>query len=480
MSSSAIRTGARSDADSRGSGVRRMDDPSRTGRATERGEVRSDAVANAPAHAPARGGDLLTIGFATTVVMWGVGYLAHLPGMAAPSWLVFVLMVSLMVGGGAVHARMARRGALRAGLAGAVTGLLNLLILGSVLGEDLRAAASAALLWGPGSIGVSIASFALGAACSGVRARTGDEPPVHWPAWFGLTALGATLLLISAGGVVTGSDAGLAVPDWPNTYGYMMFLYPLSKMTGGIYFEHAHRLLGSLVGLTTLAYVAYLWRVEARRWVRWLGVAAVVLVIVQGLLGALRVTGRFTLSADATELAPNLTLAIVHGVLAQVFFSLLAAMWLFQTAGWRRPGEPDGAVRGSGLSWGLIALALLFVQIAVGATVRHASWGLHLHVTLAFVVALAAGVCHFRAWTGGANGFIRRHAGGLLVALVAQLVLGFAALAAILIVPSGAVAPAWHVLLTTAHQTLGALLLAGTAVLVLIEQRTAAATPTAG
>ena len=67
----------------------------------------------------------------------------------------------------------------------------------------------------------------------------------------------ATFLLVVAGGLVTSNEAGLAVVDWPNSFGYNMFLYPLAKMTGGIYYEHAHRLYGSLVGLTTIVLAGY-------------------------------------------------------------------------------------------------------------------------------------------------------------------------------------------------------------------------------
>ena len=88
---------------------------------------------------------------------------------------------------------------------------------------------------------------------------------------------------------MTSAEAGLAVADWPTSFGYNMFLYPFSRMTGGIYYEHAHRLLGALVGLTTLVLALFLQRVETRRWVRRLGWAALLMVVVQGVLGGLRV-----------------------------------------------------------------------------------------------------------------------------------------------------------------------------------------------
>src|SRR5256885_27642 len=90
-------------------------------------------------------------------------------------------------------------------------------------------------------------------------------------AWF--TAV-ATIFLICSGGMVTSKGVGLAVPDWPTSFGYNMFLFPVSKWVGGILFEHTHRLIASLVGLLTIVLAVWLWRADQRRWVRLLGVAA--------------------------------------------------------------------------------------------------------------------------------------------------------------------------------------------------------------
>src|SRR4051794_24945506 len=84
----------------------------------------------------------------------------------------------------------------------------------------------------------------------------------------------ATLLLLAAGGMVTSTSSGLSVPDWPTTYGHQMFAYPLNGMTGGIFYEHGHRLIASTVGFLTIGLVLFVWRVDDRRWMRWLSVAA--------------------------------------------------------------------------------------------------------------------------------------------------------------------------------------------------------------
>src|ERR1700744_3885113 len=126
--------------------------------------------------------------------------------------------------------------------------------------------------------------------------------------WF---TAGPTLLLISSGGMVTSNDAGLAVPDWPTTFGYNMFLFPVSKWVGGVLFEHTHRLIASIVGLLTIVLAGLLLRIEGRRWLRRLGWIALVAVVLQGLLGGLRVT----LLKDE--------IGVFHACVAHAFLALL-------------------------------------------------------------------------------------------------------------------------------------------------------------
>ncbi|HEU4342169.1 MAG TPA: COX15/CtaA family protein, partial [Candidatus Binatia bacterium] len=108
-----------------------------------------------------------------------------------------------------------------------------------------------------------------------------------WPHRLAVVLACATLPLLFVGGLVTGKGAGLAVPDWPTTFGYNMFLYPWSKMAGDIFYEHSHRLVASGVGLLTIVLALILWFRERRNWLRWLGVAALALVISQGIIGGL-------------------------------------------------------------------------------------------------------------------------------------------------------------------------------------------------
>src|SRR5213080_2994169 len=106
---------------------------------------------------------------------------------------------------------------------------------------------------------------------------------------FSKLVAGCTVLLILAGSFVTSTDSGLSVPDWPTTYGWNMFTFPPSKMVGGIFYEHGHRLIASTVGLMTIVLAAWLWMTDSRRWLKWFGVAALGAIVAQGLLGGLTV-----------------------------------------------------------------------------------------------------------------------------------------------------------------------------------------------
>src|SRR3954469_15311900 len=97
----------------------------------------------------------------------------------------------------------------------------------------------------------------------------------------------ATLLLIFMGGLVTSHQAGMSVPDWPNSYGYNMFTFPPSKWVGGIFYEHTHRLMTTVVGMLSIAATIIAWISEYRRWVKWLATSVLGAVIFQGVLGGL-------------------------------------------------------------------------------------------------------------------------------------------------------------------------------------------------
>ena len=176
-------------------------------------------------------------------------------------------------------------------------------------------------------------------------------------AWF--TAF-ATLLLICSGGMVTSKGVGLAVPDWPTTFGYNMFLFPVSKWIGGVLFEHTHRLIASTVGFLTLILGIWIWRVEDRQSVKTLGLLAVAAVILQGILGGLRVT----MLKDE--------IGIFHACLAQAFFGLIVLIAVVRTNLWRSLSANVDLNRFCGVkSVAIVATIAIYVQLALGATMRH-------------------------------------------------------------------------------------------------------------
>ncbi|MBD3220667.1 hypothetical protein GF314_05450 [bacterium] len=410
--------------------------------------------------ADARGSDLLAIGFGTTVAMWAVGYVCRFPGVHAPAWLLLGLLLLCLVAGGWATGRYTARGVVGGAQVGLLCGALNLLVLGSLLGstEAPNRIVPSAAWWVPGSLLLGAALGSLGASIG----RRQPDPSVpltrHGLPGFATVAAAATFLLVIAGGIVTGHEAGLAVTDWPNSYGYNMFLYPLSRMTGGIYYEHVHRLLGSLVGLTTLVLAIHLWRVEARRWMRWLGLGALVLVIVQGILGGLRVTGHFTLSDDPELVRPNLWLAVVHGVTGQLFFGLMVAIAAFSTRTWRTAGRIAAGTGDTRLAVWL--LASVVGQLTLGSILRHTDAALHAHITVAvLVVALGIALGSRLALKYREQPALHRIGHGLLHGLAIQFLLGFGALFARNLSEPGAPHPL-DVTITTVHQAVGALVLA--------------------
>jgi heme a synthase len=195
--------------------------------------------------------------------------------------------------------------------------------------------------------------------------------PAMWLHRYAQLVSAATILLIVAGGLVTSTGSGLSVPDWPTTYGSSMFTFPPSRMVGGIYYEHGHRLIASAVGLLTIGLTAWIWLADRRRWMKWLGAAALKAVIVQGVLGGVTVLWL---------LPPSVSVA--HAGLAQAFFCLTVALALFTSPGWQRPGPRLGGVAPG---WAddsrlrVLATAttvVVYTQILIGAAMRHTGAGL--------------------------------------------------------------------------------------------------------
>lgn len=241
--------------------------------------------------------------------------------------------------------------------------------------------------------------------------RSRNNPWLHR---FALLTAASTLFLIWVGGLVTSHGVGMAVPDWPTTYGYNMFFFPFSQWVGGVFYEHSHRLIASSVGMLTAILAGWIWFQETTGWMRrcglagilttlglmgvrkqgmfvalavvavvilcfslarlrddqnrlrWLAAVAFCTVLVQGVLGGLRVT------------AMKDEIGILHGTLAQMFFALLCVIALLTSGWWRRVSLTKMNVYGSDSFRYVFALVtgMILVQLIIGAAMRHQHAGL--------------------------------------------------------------------------------------------------------
>ncbi len=280
--------------------------------------------------------------------------------------------------------------------------------------------------------------------------------PFRWAAH--VLALGAavfTLPLLYVGGSVTTYRVGLAVPDWPKTFGINMFLFNMWNEPFGVQVEHSHRLYGAAVGLFTLILAGWLLAADSRRWMKCLAIVAVATVIVQGVLGGTRVTQTSTF------------LAAVHACVGQAFFAIMVALCVFTSRRWHADAGPrleSSSIKP--LGWSL--LALVPAQIALGSWLRHygAREALAAHAFLAFVVL---GTCLLLAVMVERQRRTYRplvpsaRALGLLAAL--QVVLGIGAFISMLPFDGTPRTVTFYQAVTrTVHQTSGALLLAAAVV----------------
>jgi len=254
----------------------------------------------------------------------------------------------------------------------------------------------------------------------------------------------STAVLIFAGGLVTSTGSGLSVPDWPNTYGWFMFAFPTSKMVGGIFYEHTHRLIASTVGFLIVVLAVWLGRAEPRPWVRRLGYLALGAVILQGILGGITVLWYLP---DA--------ISIAHASLAQILFCLTVTIALVTSSGWKRGYTADrqGPRRFDEdellQRLAIATTVVIYAQILIGATMRHTGAGLAIpdfplsfgHVIppywdskIAIHFAHRVGAATVTVLIGAATGHVffhharraelRRPAILLLVLLVLQITLG--------------------------------------------------------
>ena len=282
---------------------------------------------------------------------------------------------------------------------------------------------------------------------------------------FAILVACATFFLIIAGALVTSNDAGLATPDWPLSNGQV---FP--KMVGNLFWEHGHRMVATTVGMLTIVLMIYILAKEKRSWVRKLGVFALLTVIAQGLLGGLTV-----------KLMLPLAVSTAHATLAQLFFCTTVSLAVFTSRSWieARPLEEGQGVLPLRYLC-TAALVTIFMQLILGATLRHsAPWDQHLPIELV-VAHIVGGVAVTLALGSAGLTVLRRHKGEkfltrpailALSLLVVQLCLGVAAYLTRLASPEDPQPLNPMISITVAHVACGALVFVSTIVLTLRTYR---------
>jgi len=208
-----------------------------------------------------------------------------------------------------------------------------------------------------------------------------------------IVLLAVVFPLIWVGGLVTTTDAGMAVPDWPNTYNYNMFAYPVRDWFFGpwdLFVEHGHRLLGTLAGILSILLVVVTYWKDPRSWMRWLSWAVLGMVIAQGALGGIRV------------LLDQRIVAQIHGTVGPGFLALVAAVFVFNSRWWQAANNSTTSAKKYFELLGgaaLLAFLLSYCQLGLGAAIRHVSemaspnfffWIVTLHILTAVAILVLA------------------------------------------------------------------------------------------
>lgn len=226
------------------------------------------------------------------------------------------------------------------------------------------------------------------------RAQSPASVPLHR---FAVVLAIGTFVLILVGSTVTTTGSGLAVPDWPTTYGENMFTFPPSKWVGGIFYEHVHRLVAASIGLLTIVLCVWLWFSDQPRRVKWLGLVALVTVGLQGLLGGITVIFLLPTVASAA-----------HSGLAEVFFCLTVTLATITSPGWRTLPRIGTVGQLAGLRKAcLIVLGCIYLQVILGAVMRHTQSGLAIpdfplsfqHILPPVSAEQLAGIIEARSWS---------------------------------------------------------------------------------
>ena len=307
---------------------------------------------------------------------------------------------------------------------------------------------------------------------------------LNWTHIVACLLVGVTAVLLSFGALVTTYEAAMAVPDWPGTYGHNMFLFPWAEWLHGpwdLFLEHGHRLLGAATGIVTLVLAAVAWRSDVRPAVRWLAIAAVGLVLLQGGLGGARV------------LLDDKTVAKVHACTGPLFFAVAVAIATLSR-------QSAAVVAGTVARLPVALLVAAYLQLVAGAQLRHLDAAVDpstfrtlvgLHILGAIAVTVLSVVSAVVLGEDGSPS-ARRWSRGVVAVVIVQLLLGAGAWVANWGVPSGMLPESWqwseplrarsggNAAVVTGHVVLGMLILAASVVLAIKAGAIGSPTPAAG
>jgi cytochrome c oxidase assembly protein subunit 15 len=427
---------------------------------------------------------MLTGAFGLSVAVWSTWFVTHLPWSGVPEQVSLPLILVVWFLGSAIL--VARSLACRIGPSlamGVTTAAIGLLLLGTKLTEasaegsaSLRpnAAVMAGGFLALGAV-IGVLAALLGRLLPGVRTPHGYVPldsgnaNARWLGRFAIVTACAMFPLLLVGGLVTSTSSGMAVPDWPNTFGSNMFLYPLGpRAQPGVFLEHSHRLFGTFVGLCAIVLTCLTFLYESRKGVRAFAVAILLLVVVQGLLGGLRVR-----EGNAIHDLDDRMYRLIHGVLGQLVFALGVA---FAAMVSRAVRDGDGAALAAANPkarrvkvFAAAAMHSTILQLLFGAVYRHlrdqkgGGHALMAHMAFSLIVVATAGLAASVAV--GLKGdrkepltaSLRRSGQDLFFMFSLQFVLGWVAWS----LGGKGLQPehTWQAILRTAHQANGALLL---------------------
>jgi len=275
--------------------------------------------------------------------------------------------------------------------------------------------------------------------------KTADYHP--WLHRYAIFVAFCTFLLIIAGALVTGNDAGLSVPDWPTSFG----TFRMPRMVGGVKFEHGHRMIAGTVGILTILLVIWIWRQDSRRWIRWVGLTAVMAVLAQAILGGITVLFYLPVA-----------ISTAHATLGQVFFCLASSIAFFTASSWTWDEvKLEDTSTPSIHQLTTLTTGVILIQLILGAVYRHSKdASIAPHVVGACLVAALVGWVVFTVLMRFARQFALLRPALLLGGLVVvQVFLGMGSYFMKMAARSAPQPLPPVVDITTAHVTLGALVL---------------------